>query len=170
MNIVEPILTKTAGATVATANATGQLFDAIGKKQTENYEGLVKPKTWKDYDKVINTIAKEVQSFVYKVGDWTVTFASNGAYICTLGAYKVILHVEKAAVWGVAALKTAVQVTFEAIRDMLGAVLSVSKTAYEAADGFVREAAGRLRATVIDKATKREVTPKVTSKAITVMA
>ena len=165
MSIVDKVTTKTAEATVATA----RLLDGVRSRQADNYAKIVSPTDWGKADKFVNQMAKDDQSFVYRVGEWTVRLASNGVYVCTLGAYKVTLIASKAVVWGVAALKTAGQIVWETIRDVFQAVLSTAKTAYAAAEGFVLEAGGRLRATVIDRATKREVTPKVTSKAITVM-
>lgn len=166
MNIIEPVLTKTAEATVATA----QLLDGVRNKQAENYGGIMSPEDWDNYEKAINSISENVQKFVYKCGEWTVRLVSNGCYICTLGAYKVTVYTAKCLVWGVAAIQTAGQIVWETLSSVFNAVLSTATTAFEAANGFVREAGSRLRATVIDRATKREVTPKVTSKAITVMA
>jgi hypothetical protein len=172
MSIVDKVTTKTAEATVATAN----MLDGIRTRQSVNNAALVSPLGWAEYDLAINSIAKEVQQVVYKVGEWTVKLLANGAYVCTLGAYKVTLYVGKAAVYGGAAVLTAAQIVWESIRDLMRAVLSTATTAYEAATGFVREAGGKIKDSIVQKATKKGVDPLgnrrilKTDKVITVMA
>ena len=164
MNTLVDKVTKKSRATVDSAT----VLSTLKARQARNYDALTSQEVWARRELAIHEAASNIQDFVYKIGEWMVRSLGNGIFICSLGVYKVTLTVAKAAVWGLAAIRTGAEILWETIRDTFRAVLLTTSNAYDASYAFLREAGGRLRATVTDRKTGKA--PTVSSKAITVMA